>query len=60
MSNTRFNRNFVLRLDEQDRTDLTRCIMREIDRVQAPADLGVEVDAGLLRRLRAMLDRLSD
>jgi hypothetical protein len=58
VSNTTYSRPFVLRLDERERDDLTRAVMRYIEATQAPPHLGVDVDVARLRRLRNLLDRL--
>ncbi len=59
MSNTRYTRSFTLRLDADERADLTRAVMGEIERLQPPAAAD-ERTGRRLQRLRAMLDRLSD
>jgi hypothetical protein len=58
MSETQYSRTHTLRLDPTERDDLTKAVMREIERIQAPSRLGIEVDANRVRRLRSLLDRL--
>jgi hypothetical protein len=58
VSETKYSRTFALRLDDKERDDLTRAVMREIEAVQSPPHLGAEVDVAKIRRLRSLLDRL--
>lgn len=59
MSNTEYSRPLLLRMRELDRKDLRYAVMLTITVVSRDVDRSRE-QTHLLRRLRALLDRLED
>jgi hypothetical protein len=63
MSNTKFSRLHLLRLDEAERRALARAVMGEIERLSHALNAsggGVVSEKRYLRTLRSLLERLTD
>jgi hypothetical protein len=63
MSNTKFSRPHLLRLDDAEKQALARAVMSEIEQRSHALNAsggGVEPEKRYLRTLRSLLERLTD